>query len=357
MNLPQYITPILKLTENCNYQCHFCRYASQVSEVNIMEVEMAKRYIKKVMEYNIENCHSVTKITFHGGEPLLWGIEGFEQIIKFEEVCKQKYGMNFINTIQTNGYLLNSEWLQLFKKNKFHIGISLDGPLQLNSHFNKNGNEESMQVVMKNINMMQRENVSFGILSVITTQHLGREKEFYDFWIQNEIKNIGLCYCYDKEKDKRVNPVLLGDFLINLFDLYFWGKSTLKIREFDNAMARILQRETNCCTNMYRERCGYYFTIRGNGNVYFCDEYDLENNMIIGNLNTESVKQIVEGECYQNIKEDSIRIIKNKCSSCQVYNICGAGCRRNDMSKGESNYFCEAYKKLYVHIQETLRKI
>ena len=108
---------------------------------------------------------------------------------------------------------------------------------------------------------------------------------------------------------------------------------------------------------MDRVLCGFYFRIRGNGNVYFCDEYDLENNMIIGNLNTESVKQIVEGECYQNIKEDSIRIIKNKCSSCQVYNICGAGCRRNDMSKGESNYFCEAYKKLYVHIQETLRKI
>ena len=25
VDLPRYITPIFKLTENCNYQCHFCQ--------------------------------------------------------------------------------------------------------------------------------------------------------------------------------------------------------------------------------------------------------------------------------------------------------------------------------------------
>lgn len=352
-DFPEFITLILKLTESCNYQCCFCRYANHTEEHSVMDVVTVQEYIEKALKYNIEQKHLGLKIVFHGGEPLLWGIERFQQIMDFERKCERKFRIKFRNCIQTNGYLLNDEWVLFLKNNKFQVGISLDGPLELNKHYGRLGNEVSMDIVLNNIKKLKSKNVSFGILSVITPEHLGKEELFYNFWIDNKIENIGLCYCYNPNDGISIDAYLLSDFLIKLFDFYFWGEKRLNIREFNNAIAKVLNKKSNSCTNACREKCGYFFSVTSNGDVCFCDEYDREKKNIIGNLNVDSIMQIVEGDRFQVIKRECKDIILTKCDSCSVYSICGAGCRRHDINN-KQNYFCKTYTRLYEHIRKNV---
>jgi uncharacterized protein len=64
--------------------------------------------------------------TIFGGEPLLVPIEDLEKLWTYG---LEKYQRN---AIQTNGVLISDQHIELFQKYKVHVGISLDGPDELN---------------------------------------------------------------------------------------------------------------------------------------------------------------------------------------------------------------------------------
>lgn len=287
---------------------------------------------------------------------MLWGIENFKCIMEFEKKCELEYGVKLKNNIQTNGFLITDEWISLFKEYDFSVGISFDGPPEMNGHYGELGNEKSIQVVLNNIKKLKKAGISHGILSVITSKHMGKEKEFYQFWKKNEISNLGLRYCYNPSGAETVDPILLGDFLIKLFELYFTGSSNpvLHIREFEDAIMKIVKKECRSCANACRERCGYFLTIDSSGNVDFCDEFERVADSAVGNLNVDNMQQILMGDKYQKMRERSKEIIRARCSRCSTYDICGAGCRRNDSLNNDENYFCETYKRIFEHMRKVL---
>ena len=125
---------ILKLTESCNYGCKFCRYANHRRADDGMSIDLAEKSLIEITSYNARNNNLSNTIIFHGGEPLLYGIDRFNAIMEIEERLSKEYGATFINNIQTNGALLNEEWCKFFKKHSFNVGISYDGPGDLNHH-------------------------------------------------------------------------------------------------------------------------------------------------------------------------------------------------------------------------------
>ena len=64
-------------------------------------------------------------ITFHGGEPTLLGSEQFlEYIKKIHEISNNSLeGIS----IQTNGILLDENWIRVFKEYNVAVGVSIDG--------------------------------------------------------------------------------------------------------------------------------------------------------------------------------------------------------------------------------------
>lgn len=354
MNVPKFITPILKLVEFCNYNCYFCRYANHPQISNVMSVSDVKKVLKEVAQYNKKNGINHVKVIFHGGEPLLWGINKFEEVLNFQSTLENEYTMKFINSIQSNGFLLNEQWIDILKRYNFSVGISLDGPDNLNGHFGKLGNLQSIKQVLQNINLLRNANISFGVLSVITNKHYGYAKEFYDFWVNNNISDVGLCFCFNPEDNETVNCELLSIFLKELFDLYFYGDAKINIREFNNAIQRITTRKSSCCTYACRKNCGNFLTIDSCERVMFCDDYTLDKTLVLGNLKVTSLNEIIYGKRYQLYYQKSHEIIK-KCIKCPVFEICGSGCSRNDI--GKSNYFCPTYKIIYSHISYCVDKM
>ena len=69
-------------------------------------------------------------MSWQGGELIIMGLDFYRRSLELEEKYRRP-GMTFLNTLQTNGTLLNEEWCEFFKKNNFLIGISIDGPKEL----------------------------------------------------------------------------------------------------------------------------------------------------------------------------------------------------------------------------------
>lgn len=344
-----FITPILKVAENCNFSCDFCRYHMN-KQNSMMDFEIYKAAVKKACDYNVSHGWKHLNVIYHGGEPLLWGLDNFEKAIDFQNELKKDYpSVSFLNNIQTNGSLLNQQWIDFFKDEGFQIGISIDGPEEINFHKNSSGNS----LVLDNIHKLSQSNCKFGILSVITNTHKGFADKYYDFLMKNSIHSVGFCYCiYNNHNGITVDNDILSSFLIEFFNLYYNGRYHLSVREFEYVMRLCLGETTNACTFSFRNRCGYALSIRSNGDVFFCDPYSFDSTAI-GNIIKDNFFDIKSSKELKEIVDDAKESAKRECNKCEIHDICGGGCYRHLLPNGK-NAFCKTFKILYPHIQRTI---
>jgi uncharacterized protein len=103
----------------CNIQCQYCYQNPQRDAGNIPST-----YDLVKMMAAIEDEGG--PFALFGGEPLLIPIADLEALWSWG---LEKYGSN---SLQTNGALITDEHLRLFRDYKVHVGISIDGPEELN---------------------------------------------------------------------------------------------------------------------------------------------------------------------------------------------------------------------------------
>jgi uncharacterized protein len=104
----------------CNIACTYCYQTPQRLAGNV-----ERRYSLDLMKAAVEAEGG--PFTLFGGEPLLLPLEDLESLWSWGF---ERYGAN---SVQTNGVPLRAEHIELFKRYKVHVGLSIDGPGALNS--------------------------------------------------------------------------------------------------------------------------------------------------------------------------------------------------------------------------------
>jgi uncharacterized protein len=103
----------------CNIGCQYCYQNPQRDAGNVLA-----SYDMEAMMAALEKAGR--SFVLFGGEPLLMPIADLEQLWAFG---LERFGSN---GIQTNGTLITDRHLELFRQYKVHVGISIDGPGELN---------------------------------------------------------------------------------------------------------------------------------------------------------------------------------------------------------------------------------
>lgn len=128
----------------CNLGCAYC-YQTPMRDAGNLNKERDFEKVKKAL---IEEGGQFT--TF-GGEALLAPLDHLEEVWKFGF---ETYGSN---GLQTNGVLINDDHIELFKKYNVMVGISLDGPDELNDsrwRGNLKTTRKSTQKTLNNIDKL-----------------------------------------------------------------------------------------------------------------------------------------------------------------------------------------------------------
>ena len=302
-----------------------------------------------------------TNIIFHGGEPLLRGVDFFKNVLDYEQelVKKSKNEKTFDNTVQTNASLVNDEWIRIFRKFNFNVGISLDGDEKLNYHHSSKNSSKNISRIISIYKYMKKAGINVGILSVITENHTKNVRMFYDFIVNNEIEKIAILPCINDDNNYTVHVENLSKFMLELFDLYFYGRTKVTIREFTNVIERALgYTKIRSCANCGRLSCGTFLTYDSNGNIFFCDKaYDKEK--IIANINDISIEEIFMTRKYIEEHKMCMKFYETTCTNCKVKHLCNGSCYRNDIISKEgiiTNRFCDVYKNVYPYIENIIKQ-
>lgn len=351
------VQPIIKVNHLCNLSCKYCYYSGfNGRDKSRMTVSTAERIINETVKLNSANNHFESTFCWHGGEPTLNGLDFFGRIFEIQDGLIKKHGIKIKNLFQTNGILLDHEWMRLLKRANMFVGISVDGPKHINDL-----QRSHSDMVMKSIRLLQEHSVQFSVLTVIGNNHKNA-KEIFDFYVENNIRSVGFCkeFSYSDLFCKQVTAVeieMLKNFLIAFFDLYFDSSYELSIREFETAFRNIIGVSNGVCSMKKRALCGTFPSINPNGDVFFCSDFGMEKDDVLGNIYEAQLDLLLSSEIFRRIQEKTSVFPRNKCKKgCAVVEICGYGCPRHDVSLDGTvnNYFCETYKVLIDHIREKI---
>ena len=113
----------------CNLDCEYCFFLSKEmlypGSRFRMAADLQETYIRQLLEAHARASEVV--VAWQGGEPTMMGLDFFRRAIELERQYARP-GQRILNTIQTNGTLLDDEWGQFLKQHEFLVGISIDGP-------------------------------------------------------------------------------------------------------------------------------------------------------------------------------------------------------------------------------------
>lgn len=121
---------ILKVTDQCNLACPYCYYyAGTASELRKRKFADLKSRIGELLDSLDAStiCKEAEGILFaiHGGEPLLISPDAMELLCSG---LRQRFGRQAFLALQTNGVLVNDDWVDLFAKHEISVSVSIDGP-------------------------------------------------------------------------------------------------------------------------------------------------------------------------------------------------------------------------------------
>jgi uncharacterized protein len=122
---------ILKIAQRCNLNCTYCYvYNRGDSSWKSRPAFVSEKVIKALAARVVEHCDAYHLdrfiIELHGGEPLLLGRRRMQDLI--DALRRDCSGIHLDFFLQTNGLLLDQDWLKFFADNGMRFGISCDGP-------------------------------------------------------------------------------------------------------------------------------------------------------------------------------------------------------------------------------------
>ncbi len=296
----------------CNIDCDYCFYLEKEKlypeRQNNWRMSDAtlEAYIKQTIEAQ-KNNH--VQLTWQGGEPTLMGLTFFQKAV---ELSKRYAGNKTVeHSFQTNGLLLNDDWCRFFKQHNFLVGLSIDGPADLNDCYRKNRAGKPTHVkVMKAIELLKKHNVDFNTLTVVNRENVTYPDRVYQF-----LKDIGSTYIQftplvEREarvaKSDQLRLVLphealadvtewsvparqYGEFLNAIFDQ--WVRKDIGrvyINMFDSTLSSWFGENPSICH--FAQRCGHAFALEANGDLYNCDHYVYPEHLL-GNIHDKSIEE------------------------------------------------------------------
>lgn len=388
LNRPTAFTTMIKPVGSvCNLDCDYCYYlgkgALYKGKQPKMNDELLERYISQYIE-----AVQVPVVTFcwHGGEPLLAGIDFYERAVELQN--KYRGNKQIENSLQTNGLLVNAEWCDFFRRNNFLIGLSLDGPKDIHDAYRRDrGGYPTFDRVMRALELMAVNGVEYNTLSTINDRCAGQGKRVYEFMRSVSrymqflpvvemvasysvfTENPGKSEMSENLRRNRpmivppstpgatiapwsITPKAFGRFMCDVFDEWVINDVGERfVQLFDITLAQWCGVQPSLCA--FCPTCGDGLVVEHNGDVYMCDHF-VYPEYRLGNIGVEHLREIQRKPELFRFGIEKRNSLPTDCRKCEFLFACRGECPKHRFAttrRGEKglNTLCEGYKHFFEY--------
>lgn len=357
----------VKGTIKCNMSCKYC-YEGVARQENADAGKQDGYNVDKIIKFVEEHERNMGGVApnLHGGEPLLLPKASNEKLLRY---FFSKFGET---SIQTNGLLIDDEYIEMFRKFKTQVGVSIDGPGELNLGRWMGNEEKTLKAadkIMANMKRLKDADVEVAIIAVVSKKNATADKlPILKKWLL-DLKEMGITA-------GRLNMIQV-DFedQKNEFELsteeerHFYSEMSKFLREnglryapFTDVLNGLLGYGHKTCVTT---GCDPYHTegeqpIYGDGTQGNCLRTAKDGVVYLAEFNLKGDKR-VSNERYSILRQ--IPMDEGGCGGCRFWNICTAHCPADgeDGDWRNKTRHCASYKTLYEetekHLKQTMPRI
>lgn len=313
---------LLTPTFGCNLACRYC-YNQNLLQANRYPRELN---LAKMKETALRVRRPGEAVVLHGGEPLTLPLNLLEELLRFSfELCGS-------SSLQTNGTLVKPAHIDLFLKYNTSVGLSIDGPGELNRF---RANIDVTERVLENLLLMKSAGVKVGIICVVSKANSQDPKRLADWILELDRRGIKgrINPCAHPSEEIQEDPERLADFY--LFFAETLAKEGVKGWSPFADVVMALQGVVSVCTF---SGCWPYSTDHGrmvlpDGSLAACLKFDRYPLAWTGRR--------------ESFRLEMLR--SNDCQGCQFFEFCKGGCPGTALQFDWRNKdrFCPVWKALF----------
>ena len=376
----------------CNLDCEYCYFLSKEALYPGSDFRMGaavlQEYIRQLLAAQAGADEVV--VAFQGGEPTMMGLGFFRSALELERRFARP-GQRILNTIQTNGTLLDAAWGSFLHDNGFLVGLSIDGPRELHDAYRADkGGKPTFDRVMRGLDVLRRHQVEWNALTTVNAANGDHGREVYRFlrddlgatfvqlipivervtaellplaeagWGERAGHRPLYRQAGDRVTHRTVGAQQFGRFLVDVFEEWVrHDVGDVFVQVFDTALGHWLgYDQVGMC--VHATTCGGALALEHNGDVYSCDHY-VEPDYLLGNIaGGRRLLDLVGSPgqlAFGRAKRDTL---PRYCRSCDVRFACNGGCPKDRFlttPDGEPglHYLCKGYQLFFRHVGEPMR--
>jgi uncharacterized protein len=362
----KYITQvILKVASRCNLNCSYC-YVYNMADSSwrgrppLMPDEVFEAAIARTLQQCRITGQDRILIAFHGGEPCLIGPE------KFDAWCERAQavlaGTVKVNlAMQTNGTLLDARWIDLLRKHRVSVGLSMDGPKEIHDAVRVDHRQHgTYDQVERGLRLLQHAEIPYGVGCVIP---LGADPLLvHHHFLQLGCRQVTYLmphFTHDtiEPLHQRYGPTPCADFLIPIFDKWwFEGTMDFQINNLKDVARVIMGGQSH--TEAIGNGPPRYVFIEADGEME-----GLDNLRACGNGLARIRLNVLQSGFFDLLQTETMHSqaifegmpLSQTCRRCKEAETCAGGhlAHRYSVSRGFDNpsVWCADLLRLFTHVR------
>jgi uncharacterized protein len=336
---------VVQPTPFCNLDCDYC-YLPDRGDRRRIAFEVLEAAVERVLESPWFGCGFT--LLWHAGEPLMAPISFYDEATERIGQLLARRGLppsTIVQSLQTNATTIDAAWCDCFARNGIHVGVSMDGPAFLHdAHRVTRTGLPTHAAVMRGIGWLQRREIPFQVICVLTADALDHADALADFFLEHGIAEVG----FNMEETEGANTQSsldgggAGQALVEQRYRAFMGRlwqrsreqpGRLRIREFDGIASIACGQARMVQTDMNTPFVIVNVDAAGNASTFDPELLSVATaeygDFSFGNVLEHSLEALAASDKFRRVAAE-IRAGVELCrSSCGHFGLCGGGTGSN----------------------------
>jgi uncharacterized protein len=367
-----FLSIVLKVAERCNLACPYCYFFfggddSYMRHPSAIPEPTLERVIAFTRQAKADSGAKVVRVGLHGGEPLLLKKQRFRELcLKFRDALGDESTLTL--AVQTNGVLIDPEWIDVFSECKVRVGVSFDGPEPIHNQnrITKRGKGTyaetrrgwQMLVDAANAGVMPFP----GLLCVVSAEHSGRAifEHFVDDLGARGINFLLPDFTHDAPEATPEFVDRCGDFMLEVCQAWFECKTPgVGVRFLEEIVGPLIDDRLAARSGSKHDPLGQ-MCISSNGEI--CPDDVMrgyaEHLRTTGqHVDTSTFHDLIGTRAWSELAQAQ-DTLPETCRACTWQSVCGGGLLQHRYSNqngfANPSLYCSSLKRTFGYVTSRL---